>query len=167
MASRFLLNPIKYLEGDILTNVGRNRVCSRNMYDWSGINMLIRNRDRRASISLQVRYKSYSNPTGNPGCGAGRGGGAGGSVRESGGGLGQFGAAQEEQFFFNKQREQLKAIKKKILERKNLKQKKEKIRSPPDTINEEGYFTQRARQQLEELKKKLEKPKVENTEKKE
>lgn len=127
MASRFLLNPIKYLDGDILSNVGRNRLYSQNTYKRSGINMLIRNREGRAQISLpQMRYKSYSNPTGIPGSGAGRGGGAGGSVRESGGGLGQFGAAQEEQFFFNKQREQLKALKKKILERKNLKQKKEK-----------------------------------------
>ncbi|XP_073954492.1 uncharacterized protein isoform X2 [Choristoneura fumiferana] len=36
----------------------------------------------------------------------------------------------------------------------------------PENKNEEGYFTQIARQQLEELKKKMEKPKVDNTEKK-
>ncbi|CAH2264921.1 jg5724 [Pararge aegeria aegeria] len=71
---------------------------------------------------------TYSSPTGVPGSGAGKGGGAGGSVRESGGGLGQFGAAQEEQFFFNKQREQLEKIKKKLKDAKSgdLTRKEEK-----------------------------------------
>lgn len=77
---------------------------------------------------LSLRNKSYENPAGTPGSGAGRGGGAGGSVRESGGGLGQYGAAQEEQFFFNKQREQLEKLKKKLKEGKagELSQKEEK-----------------------------------------
>ncbi|CAH0397126.1 unnamed protein product [Chilo suppressalis] len=48
------------------------------------------------------------------GTGAGRGGGAGGSVRESGGALGQYGAAQEEEYFFNKRKEQLAKLKSKM-----------------------------------------------------
>lgn len=75
-----------------------------------------------------VRNKSYTNPTGIPGSGAGKGGGGGGSIRESGGGLGQYGTAQEEQFFFNKQREQLEKIKKKLKEGKigDMTQKEDK-----------------------------------------
>ncbi|CAH0719157.1 unnamed protein product, partial [Brenthis ino] len=75
-----------------------------------------------------VRNKSYTNPTGTPGSGAGKGGGGGGSIRESGGSLGQYGTAQEEQFFFNKQRELLEKIKKKLKEGKigDVKQKEEK-----------------------------------------
>ncbi|CAH2055762.1 unnamed protein product, partial [Iphiclides podalirius] len=62
-------------------------------------------------------------PSGLPGSGVGKGGGGGGggAVRESGGGLGQFGAAQEEGYFFKKQLEQLKKIKKKLDSGESLK----------------------------------------------
>ncbi|KAJ0172633.1 hypothetical protein K1T71_011772 [Dendrolimus kikuchii] len=53
-------------------------------------------------------------PVGTPGSGAGKGGGAGGSVRESGAGLGKFGTAQEEGYFYNKQKEELEKIKQKL-----------------------------------------------------
>lgn len=56
----------------------------------------------------------YSSPIGSPGSGVGKGGGGGGSIKEAGGGLGQYGAAREEQFFFNKQREQLEKLKEKL-----------------------------------------------------
>lgn len=81
-----------------------------------------------SELNFFLRNKSYTNPTGIPGSGAGKGGGAGGSIRESGGSLGQYGTAQEEQFFFNKQREQLEKLKKKLKESKvgDLTQKKEK-----------------------------------------
>ncbi|CAF4840214.1 unnamed protein product [Pieris macdunnoughi] len=59
------------------------------------------------------------------GRGAGKGGGAGGSVRESGGGLGEYGAAQEEFFFYNKQKEQLEKLKQKLKEGE-IKKKEEK-----------------------------------------
>ncbi|KAJ0172632.1 hypothetical protein K1T71_011771 [Dendrolimus kikuchii] len=36
----------------------------------------------------------------------------------------------------------------------------------PENIHEEGYFTQKAKKELEELKKKLEKPSLDNPEKK-
>nr|XP_053616134.1 ATPase inhibitor mai-1, mitochondrial-like [Plodia interpunctella] len=49
-----------------------------------------------------------------PGSGAGKGGGAGGSVKESGGGLGRYAAAQEEGFFYNKQKEQIEKMKQKL-----------------------------------------------------
>lgn len=48
---------------------------------------------------------------GDIGSGAGRGGGSGGSIREAGGSLGKFGAANEESYFHKKQREQLENIK--------------------------------------------------------
>lgn len=57
--------------------------------------------------------RSYTLPAGTPGSGAGKGGGAGGSIKESGGGLGRFGAAQEEGYFYNKGREQLQKLKQK------------------------------------------------------
>lgn len=56
------------------------------------------------------QIRTYCAPVG-PGSGAGRGGGAGGSIRESGGSLGQYGAANEEEYFYSKQREQLKKLK--------------------------------------------------------
>lgn len=37
----------------------------------------------------------------------------------------------------------------------------------PQIMHEEGYFTQKAKQQIEELKKRVDKPTIENTEKKE
>lgn len=46
-----------------------------------------------------------------PGSGAGKGGGAGGSVREAGGGLGKYGAANEEQFFHNKSKDEIEQLK--------------------------------------------------------
>ena len=51
---------------------------------------------------------------GTPGSGAGKGGGSGGSIREAGGGLGRLGAALEEGYFHQKQKEQLKEIKNKL-----------------------------------------------------
>lgn len=36
----------------------------------------------------------------------------------------------------------------------------------PQIMHEEGYFTQKAKQQIEELKKRVDKPTIENTEKK-
>ncbi|XP_059061115.1 ATPase inhibitor mai-1, mitochondrial-like [Achroia grisella] len=65
------------------------------------------------SDSFVIPRRYYTIP-GTPGSGAGKGGGSGGAVRESGGGLGQYGAAQEEGYFFNKQRKQLEKIKKKL-----------------------------------------------------
>lgn len=56
----------------------------------------------------------YTIPAGTPGSGAGKGGGPGGSVREAGGGLGKLGAALEEGYFHQQQKEQLKQIKQKL-----------------------------------------------------
>lgn len=68
------------------------------------------------SRTLKTSLVRSCSPSGSLGRGAGRGGGAGGTVRESGGGLGQYGAAQEEMFFHNKQKEQLEKIKQKLKE---------------------------------------------------
>lgn len=48
-----------------------------------------------------------------PGSGSGKGGGGGGAVREAGGGLGKYGAANEEQFFHNKTKDEIERLKKK------------------------------------------------------
>ncbi|PZC81299.1 ATPase inhibitor A, mitochondrial-like [Helicoverpa zea] len=56
----------------------------------------------------------YTIPAGIPGSGVGKGGGAGGAVRESGGGLGRYGAAQEEGYFHQQQREQIEKLKDKL-----------------------------------------------------
>uniref|UniRef100_A0A2A4J3Y7 Uncharacterized protein n=1 Tax=Heliothis virescens TaxID=7102 RepID=A0A2A4J3Y7_HELVI len=56
----------------------------------------------------------YTLPAGVPGSGVGKGGGAGGTVRESGGGLGRYGAAQEEGYFHLKQKEQIEKLKEKL-----------------------------------------------------
>ncbi|KAL0853183.1 hypothetical protein ABMA27_012940 [Loxostege sticticalis] len=61
---------------------------------------------------IAVPARGYVVP--GPGSGAGRGGGAGGTVRESGGALGEYGAAKEEEFFYHKKREQLEKIKAKL-----------------------------------------------------
>ncbi|CAK1542592.1 unnamed protein product [Leptosia nina] len=79
-----------------------------------------------AKKSLKLAMAGYCNPSDLLGRGAGKGGGAGGSVRESGGGLGAYGAAQEEMFFHNKQKEQIEELKKKLKnEGKAIEQKKE------------------------------------------
>lgn len=72
--------------------------------------------------------RGYTIPS-TPGSGVGKGGGAGGSVRESGGGLGQYGAAHEEEFFYHKQREQLEKMKSKL--------KKEEPKPPKITRKDE------------------------------
>ncbi|KAM3965953.1 testis-specific ATPase inhibitor-like protein [Aphomia sociella] len=88
-----------------------------------------KNHTQNTEYRLRVHRRDYTIP-GTPGSGAGKGGGAGGTVRESGGGLGQFGAAQEEGYFFNKQREQLEKIKRKMKKEPhgtpNVSQKEEK-----------------------------------------
>ncbi|CAG4976169.1 unnamed protein product [Colias eurytheme] len=67
-----------------------------------------------------MSHVNFCSPSGSPGRGAGKGGGAGGSVRESGGGLGEYGAAQEELYFFNKQKEQIEKMKKKLKDKGEL-----------------------------------------------
>ncbi|XP_047539039.1 ATPase inhibitor mai-2, mitochondrial-like [Vanessa atalanta] len=101
---------------------------SAKMRSYRVISKIFQRKWNETGLKSMLRNKSLSSPSGTPGSGAGRGGGAGGSVRESGGGLGRYGAAQEEQFFFNKQREQLEKLKKKLKEEKagELSQKKEK-----------------------------------------
>uniref|UniRef100_A0A8D9BK63 ATP synthase F1 subunit epsilon n=1 Tax=Cacopsylla melanoneura TaxID=428564 RepID=A0A8D9BK63_9HEMI len=48
---------------------------------------------------------------GERGSGAGKGGGAGGTIRESGGKMGEMGAAKEDEYFYKKQKEQLASLK--------------------------------------------------------
>jgi hypothetical protein len=58
-----------------------------------------------------VQNVKYSGQLGDLGSGAGRGGGDGGSIRQAGGAFGKMEAAREEEYFHNKQREQLERLK--------------------------------------------------------
>ncbi|XP_030388003.1 ATPase inhibitor A, mitochondrial [Scaptodrosophila lebanonensis] len=55
--------------------------------------------------------KMSSSQVGDLGSGAGKGGGGGGSIRAAGGAFGKLEAAREEEYFYNKQREQLERLK--------------------------------------------------------
>lgn len=77
----------------------------------------------RSPVVTLVQTRNYP---ADPGSGAGKGGGAGGSVREAGGGLGKYGAANEEQFFHNKTKEEIERLKmKKEQEKREGPKKKE------------------------------------------
>ncbi|XP_060852982.1 ATPase inhibitor, mitochondrial-like [Rhopalosiphum padi] len=58
------------------------------------------------------RFKSDG--LGNLGSGAGKGGGGGGSIREAGGAMGEREAANEEEYFYIQQRQQVEKMKKDI-----------------------------------------------------
>ncbi|CAH0591595.1 unnamed protein product [Chrysodeixis includens] len=75
-------------------------LCNPRRYDQSSV--------------WDIRTREYTARSGTPGSGVGKGGGAGGSVRESGGGLGKYGAAQEEGYFHHKQREDIEKLKKQL-----------------------------------------------------
>merc|ERR1711894_315542 len=60
----------------------------------------------RRALSLAPRLMS----TGEFGSGAGKGGGSGGTIRDAGGSFGKMEAAHEEQYFRQKQAEQLAAL---------------------------------------------------------
>lgn len=62
----------------------------------------------RAPVITLIQKRSYP---ADPGSGAGKGGGAGGSVREAGGSLGKYGAANEEKFFHDKTKEEIERLK--------------------------------------------------------
>ncbi|XP_050695355.1 ATPase inhibitor mai-2, mitochondrial-like [Eriocheir sinensis] len=69
----------------------------------------------RSPLALCVRTMTK----GDPGSGAGQGGGSGGTIRDAGGAFGKREAAQEEQYFRKREREQLEKM------RKGLKQEVE------------------------------------------
>uniref|UniRef100_A0A1B6GRI2 ATP synthase F1 subunit epsilon n=1 Tax=Cuerna arida TaxID=1464854 RepID=A0A1B6GRI2_9HEMI len=61
-------------------------------------------------VFSQLRM-SHSSQVGDLGSGAGKGGGGGGAIREAGGSFGKMEAANEEEFFYKQQREQLMKLK--------------------------------------------------------
>uniref|UniRef100_A0A1B6IYS0 ATP synthase F1 subunit epsilon n=1 Tax=Homalodisca liturata TaxID=320908 RepID=A0A1B6IYS0_9HEMI len=63
----------------------------------------------RGFVFSQLRMNSSQ--VGDLGSGAGKGGGGGGSIREAGGAFGKMEAANEEEFFYKQQREQLVKLK--------------------------------------------------------
>ncbi|KAG8239757.1 hypothetical protein J437_LFUL018195 [Ladona fulva] len=64
---------------------------------------------RRIIIMSQTRL--CSSQVGDLGSGAGKGGGGGGSIRDAGGAFGKMEAAHEEEYFYKKQKEQLRKLK--------------------------------------------------------
>ncbi|XP_011567891.3 ATPase inhibitor mai-1, mitochondrial [Plutella xylostella] len=80
------------------------------------------------NVDQQRRWSS-----GHQGQGGGKGS-SGGTIREGGGSLGQFGAAQEEGYFHNKKQEQLKKMKDK---QNKQKLKKEAKKNTQNNQNEE------------------------------
>ncbi|XP_015377624.1 PREDICTED: ATPase inhibitor, mitochondrial-like [Diuraphis noxia] len=69
--------------------------------------------------SIAMSFNRYKNDgLGNLGSGAGKGGGGGGSIREAGGAMGEREAANEEEYFYIQQRQQVDKIKKDIEFRK-------------------------------------------------
>ncbi|XP_065347773.1 ATPase inhibitor A, mitochondrial-like [Cloeon dipterum] len=59
----------------------------------------------------RVPVRLMSGQLGDLGSGAGKGGGGGGSIRSAGGSFGKLEAANEEEYFYKQQREQLKQLK--------------------------------------------------------
>lgn len=62
-----------------------------------------------APVFPLIQKRNYPHEIGS---GAGKGGGGGGTVREAGGSLGKYGAANEDQFFHNKSKDELERIRK-------------------------------------------------------
>ncbi|KAI5639793.1 mitochondrial ATPase inhibitor, IATP domain-containing protein [Phthorimaea operculella] len=67
-----------------------------------------------------VKLRDYSYRSG-----AGKGGGHGGAIREAGGAIGRYGAAQEEGYFYNKSKEDIEKMREKMKEDEKRKQKKD------------------------------------------
>ncbi|XP_071440877.1 ATPase inhibitor mai-2, mitochondrial-like [Hetaerina americana] len=65
---------------------------------------------RVAILGRQGFIASQSRLMSELGSGAGKGGGGGGSIRDAGGAFGKMEAAHEEEYFYKKQREQLKKL---------------------------------------------------------
>ncbi|XP_028156835.1 uncharacterized protein LOC114350298 [Ostrinia furnacalis] len=105
------------------------KIISSSRIPYFGVRNSILSKKKSGLGWMAVPTRGYTIPS-TPGSGAGKGGGAGGSVRESGGALGQYGAAHEEEFFYNKQREQLEKMKTKL--------KKEEAKPPKITRKEGG-----------------------------
>lgn len=74
--------------------------------------MFVARQTIRRFYPVGMQYASVSSgQMGDLGSGAGRGGGDGGSIRSAGGAFGKLEAAREEEYFYNKQREQLERLK--------------------------------------------------------
>ena len=78
--------------------------------------------------------------TGGPGSGVGKGGGGGGAVREAGGTFGKLQAVNEDQFFYNLQREQLAKLnsftKDQMDEIEQIKKDNQKLQESVDRLQE-------------------------------
>ncbi|KAF6213944.1 hypothetical protein GE061_011672 [Apolygus lucorum] len=71
---------------------------------------------RTSSVNFMKRICSAQNARfmsqlGDLGSGAGKGGGGGGSIRSAGGSFGKMEAAQEEEYFYKQQKQQLEKLK--------------------------------------------------------
>ena len=95
----------------------------------------------RSAVRRSVLPSTAHFSSGEKGSGVGHGGGAGGAIRESGGAFGKRSAAQEEQYFRQKQAEQLHLMKTHLTEEiqsheKLIKQHEEAIRKSKEKIQQ-------------------------------
>ncbi|CAD0194600.1 unnamed protein product [Chrysodeixis includens] len=107
------------------------RQVIRAMRETAELNKIIA--EQKLKHVLWVKQQEMSMTTGDPGSGVGRGGGGGGSIREAGGAFGKMEAAREDQYFYEKQKEQLQHLKSQLsseisFHEKQIKHHKEAIK---------------------------------------
>jgi len=78
---------------------------------------------------FQVRLMSGEGSSGFPGSGAGKGGGGGGSIRDAGGAFGKMEAAREDQWAYNKSKEELHELHEKLEHEHEKKEEEDKKKS--------------------------------------
>lgn len=94
-----------------------------------------------------VPVRRLASNMGDMGRGAGKSGGGGGSIREAGGAFGKRQAAHEEEYFYNLQKEQVKAMRIELEEKLRAKVAAKK------PLTEEEKLALAHAEQLEELEK--------------
>ncbi|KAJ9577663.1 hypothetical protein L9F63_005743 [Diploptera punctata] len=98
------------------------------------------------SFSPIIMSRSFSSQLGDLGSGAGKGGGGGGSIRDAGGSFGKMEAGREEEYFYKKQKEQIKKLKNDLKDEISFHE--EQIKRHQDAIS-------RHKQRVKEMDKKL------------
>ncbi|XP_055597594.1 ATPase inhibitor mai-2, mitochondrial-like [Uranotaenia lowii] len=78
------------------------------------------------------------------GSGAGKGGGGGGSVRDAGGSFGKMEVAHEEEYFYNKRKEQLHKLKEQLIKHEDFHE---------ESIKQHEEAIERHKKRIKELKK--------------
>ncbi|KPJ00243.1 ATPase inhibitor mai-2, mitochondrial [Papilio xuthus] len=92
-----------------LETLKEERQVARAMREAAELNKIIA--EQKLKHVLWVKNIEMGMYSGEPGSGAGKGGGTGGAIRDAGGSFGKMQAAREEEYFYNKQKEQLSNMK--------------------------------------------------------